>query len=82
MDDSTAQSMVARTPIHCHFAQGIGTSCYQPVHDSSQLARLIQDALDAYNDIYPPMDLVLFQDAVRHVYVGIKIFTSICIIYA
>lgn len=67
MDDQNVQAMVSNIPIHCHFAQGIGTSCYQPINDHSQLTRLIQDALESYNDIYPPMDLVLFEDAVRHV---------------
>ncbi|KAF8787223.1 Dynein beta chain like protein [Argiope bruennichi] len=67
MDDQTCSAMVSNIPVHCHFAQGIGTSCYQPVSDKSQLVRLLQDALDAYNDICAPMDLVLFEDAVRHI---------------
>ncbi|KAG8180011.1 hypothetical protein JTE90_020966 [Oedothorax gibbosus] len=67
MDDQGAIAMVANVPIHCHFAQGIGTSCYQPILDHDQLVRLLQDALDAYNDICMPMDLVLFEDAVRHI---------------
>ncbi|GIY65789.1 dynein heavy chain 9, axonemal [Caerostris extrusa] len=67
MDDQTSLSMVNNIPIHCHFAQGIGTSCYQPMSDKNQLVRLLQDALDAYNDICAPMDLVLFEDAVRHI---------------
>ncbi|GIY35616.1 dynein beta chain, ciliary [Caerostris darwini] len=67
MDDQTSLSMVNSIPIHCHFAQGIGTSCYQPMSDKNQLVRLLQDALDAYNDICAPMDLVLFEDAVRHI---------------
>ncbi|XP_054720541.1 dynein axonemal heavy chain 11-like [Uloborus diversus] len=67
MEEQAVQAMMNNISIHCHFAQGIGTSCYQPVSDSTQLVRLIQDALDAYNDINPPMDLVLFQDAVHHV---------------
>lgn len=66
-DDQTANATVSKIPIHCHFVQGIGTSCYQPISDYPQLTRLIQDGLDAYNDIYPPMDLVLFEDAVKHV---------------
>ncbi|GFR19443.1 dynein beta chain, ciliary [Trichonephila clavata] len=67
MDDQSSLAMVSNIPIHCHFAQGIGTSCYQPVSDKNQLVRLLQDALDAYNDICAPMDLVLFEDAVRHI---------------
>ncbi|XP_042895579.2 dynein beta chain, ciliary [Parasteatoda tepidariorum] len=67
MDDQSALVRVSNIPIHCHFAQGIGTSCYQPVPDMKQLVRLLHDALDAYNDICAPMDLVFFEDAIRHI---------------
>ncbi|XP_050527559.1 dynein beta chain, ciliary isoform X2 [Daktulosphaira vitifoliae] len=53
--------------IYCHFAQGIGEPKYAPVKSWSNLTKLLEEALNLYNDLVGAMNLVLFEDAMMHV---------------
>ncbi|CAF1257617.1 unnamed protein product, partial [Didymodactylos carnosus] len=56
-----------RPLIYTHFSTGIGDPKYMPINDWSQLTRLLQDALDTYNEVNAAMNLVLFEDALMHI---------------
>jgi dynein heavy chain len=53
--------------IYCHFALGAGDPKYMPIDNWPQLQKLLNDALDAYNELNAQMNLVLFEDAMTHV---------------
>lgn len=53
--------------VYCHFASGIGEPKYMPVQSWELLTQTLEEALDHHNEVNPAMDLVLFEDAVRHV---------------
>ena len=55
--------------IYCHFATGIGEPKYMPVSTWESLKKLLEEALESYNEINAIMNLVLFEDAMQHVYV-------------
>lgn len=53
--------------LYCRFAHmGAGLS-YVPVTSWSMLRTTLTEALESYNDLYPAMNLVLFEDAMQHV---------------
>ncbi|XP_038180482.1 dynein heavy chain 9, axonemal [Arvicola amphibius] len=53
--------------MYCHFANGIGEPKYMPVQSWELLSQTLVEALESHNDVNAVMDLVLFEDAVRHV---------------
>ncbi|CAF0885207.1 unnamed protein product, partial [Didymodactylos carnosus] len=53
--------------IYCHFAMGVGDPKYMPIDNWTQLQKLLNDALDAYNELNAQMNLVLFEDAMTHI---------------
>ena len=53
--------------IYCHFASGVGESKYLPVPTWESLSKILEEALEAYNEINAAMNLVLFEDAMHHV---------------
>ena len=53
--------------IYCHFATGIGEPKYMPVPTWESLRKLLEEALESYNEINAIMNLVLFEDAMQHV---------------
>eukprot|EP00916_Digyalum_oweni_P005776 GHVL01010034.1.p1 GENE.GHVL01010034.1~~GHVL01010034.1.p1 ORF type:complete len:2742 (+),score=421.27 GHVL01010034.1:35-8227(+) len=53
--------------VFSHFAKGFGEQTYDRVESIDQLSNLLQDALKEYNDANAAMDLVLFDDALKHV---------------
>lgn len=53
--------------IFCHFAEGIGESKYMPILNWQHLTKLLDEALSQYNDLVAAMNLVLFDDAMKHV---------------
>ncbi|XP_032695992.1 dynein heavy chain 9, axonemal [Lontra canadensis] len=53
--------------IYCHFANGIGESKYMPVQSWELLTQTLAEALENHNEVNTVMDLVLFEDAMRHV---------------
>lgn len=59
--------MRAEPLIFCHFASGIGDPKYLAVPNWAQLSKILEEALDSYNEINAVMNLVLFEDALQHV---------------
>jgi len=53
--------------IFCHFAQGVGDKIYDKIGTFADLSGLLNGALDEYNETNAAMNLVLFEDAMRHV---------------
>ena len=53
--------------IYCHFASGIGEPKYLAVPTWESLKKLLEEALESYNEINAIMNLVLFEDAMQHV---------------
>lgn len=52
---------------YCHFANGIGEPKYMPVQSWELLTQTLVQALENHNEVNTVMDLVLFEDAIRHV---------------
>ncbi len=53
--------------IFCHFAESIEEKCYNQVSKLDELHSTLSDALKEYNETNATMNLVLFEDAMRHV---------------
>ncbi|XP_043973511.1 dynein axonemal heavy chain 11 isoform X1 [Gambusia affinis] len=53
--------------LYCHFANMDRGCSYAPFHDWSLLRTILTEALKSYNELYPTMNLVLFEDAIQHV---------------
>ena len=53
--------------IYCHFAQGLGDKIYDEVEDFDGLYKTLMEALEEYNETNAVMDLVLFEDAMKHI---------------
>ncbi|XP_036692664.1 dynein heavy chain 9, axonemal [Balaenoptera musculus] len=53
--------------MYCHFANGIGEPKYMPVQSWELLTQTLVEALENHNEVNTVMDLVLFEDAIRHV---------------
>ena len=58
--------MRAEPLIYCHFASGIGEPKYLPVESWKSLSKILEEALESYNEVSAVMNLVLFEDAMRH----------------
>lgn len=64
LDEETLHSLPL---IYCHFAHGIGDSKYFSIDSWSSLSKLLEEALEGHNEMNAVMNLVLFEDAMRHV---------------
>lgn len=53
--------------IFCHFAEGMGDPKYLQIKEFQLLTKLLNDALNGYNDLVAAMNLVLFEDAMNHI---------------
>jgi dynein heavy chain len=53
--------------LFCHFAENIQDKCYDQVINMSDLSGILEDALAEYNEMNAVMDLVLFEDAMKHI---------------
>ena len=53
--------------IFAHFAGGIGEKNYDKLNTFAELSGLLEGALGEYNEANAVMDLVLFEDAMRHI---------------
>ena len=53
--------------IYCHFAGGIGEPKYMAVPTWEALKKILEEALESYNELNAIMNLVLFEDAMQHV---------------
>ncbi len=59
---------VMRMPLlFCHFSRGLGDAKYGEAEGYDSLNNILQQALMAYNDLNPALELVLFEDAISHV---------------
>eukprot|EP00966_Prymnesium_polylepis_P315830 7297175-Prymnesium_polylepis.1 len=63
----SSSTLFAEPLIFCHFAQGVGDKVYDCVGTFADLSGLLNGALDEYNEDNAAMNLVLFEDAMRHV---------------
>ena len=52
--------------IYCHFASGIGEPKYLSISSWDSLSKLLEEALESYNELNAVMNLVLFEDAMQH----------------
>ena len=57
----------AKPLIFCHFAGGVGEKIYNDINEFSKLQKILEDTLEEYNESNATMDLVLFEDAMKHV---------------
>jgi len=53
--------------IFCHFVENVNEKNYDKVADMKKLHEILMGALEDYNEANSVMDLVLFEDAMRHV---------------
>jgi len=66
--DDLDQKVINTEPlIFSHFAGGIGEPKYMEAQDWASLKKILDDALDQYNEINSAMNLVLFEDAISHI---------------
>lgn len=56
--------------LYCHFARGLGESKYMPVEFWSSLNKTLLEVLDSYNEVNATLNLVLFEDAMAHMWVS------------
>lgn len=64
--------------VYCHFARGLGESRYMPAESWSSLNKTLLEILDSYNEVNATLNLVLFDDAMAHVWVRAWELWEIC----
>lgn len=57
----------AKPLIFSHFAGGVGEKVYNDFDEFSTLQKILEDTLQEYNETNATMDLVLFEDAMKHI---------------
>ena len=60
-------ALFAEPLMMCHFASGVGDPKYGPVSDMDSITKILNEALDSYNEINAAMNLVLFGDAILNI---------------
>jgi dynein heavy chain len=53
--------------VFCHFARGLQDASYDRAGNLDRLRAILEEALNEYNEVNAQMNLLLFEDAVRHV---------------
>lgn len=53
--------------IFCHFCESIDEQVYDQIAGLGNMGRILEGALESYNETNAVMDLVLFEDAMKHV---------------
>ena len=53
--------------IFCHFAENTTDKNYDMISNMTRMNTILEEALKEYNDTNATMDLVLFDDAMRHI---------------
>ncbi|RYG69831.1 hypothetical protein EON64_01755, partial [archaeon] len=53
--------------VFCHFAENIQDKVYDMVKSMGKMSAVLEDALREYNETNANMDLVLFEDAMKHI---------------
>ena len=66
IDDFYAREK-AKPLIFCHFAGGVEEKIYNDIAEYSKLQKILEDTLAEYNETNAVMDLVLFEDAMKHI---------------
>ncbi|CAH8620633.1 unnamed protein product [Schistosoma intercalatum] len=66
-EDIDESILFSKPNMYCHFTQGIGEPKYLPVTNMNDLNKLLNEALDNYNELNAVMNLVLFEDAISHI---------------
>ncbi|KAJ3128700.1 hypothetical protein HK098_003691 [Nowakowskiella sp. JEL0407] len=66
-DDLDANALKAEPLIFTHFASGIGEPKYGQIKEWPHLKRLLDEAQLQYDEVNAAMNLVLFEDAMKHV---------------
>lgn len=66
-EDVDEEELSPNPLIFCHFARGISEPKYCMVSNWDSLRRILEEALETYNELNAVMNLVLFEDAMQHV---------------
>jgi len=53
--------------VYCYFAKGLADKAYADIPNIDKLDELLDEALRDYNENFAVMNLVLFEDAMRHI---------------
>ena len=53
--------------VFCHFAENIQDKVYDMIPNMAKMSHVLEDALREYNETNATMDLVLFEDAMKHI---------------
>jgi dynein heavy chain len=53
--------------VFCHFAENMNDKLYNQIKSVDHMSKTLNDALHEYNETNATMDLVLFEDAMKHV---------------
>ena len=64
------ETLNAKPLIYSHFSSGVGEPKYLACSTWDNLSKILIEALDSYNEVNAAMNLVLFEDAMAHVYVN------------
>ena len=67
--DFEEEALTAKPLIYSHFSSGVGEPKYLACSTWENLSKILVEALDSYNEVNAAMNLVLFEDAMAHVYV-------------
>jgi dynein heavy chain len=67
LEDMNEDDCFKKPNICCHFAQGTGDPKYAPIAGWPQLNKILNDALENYNEMNAAMNLVLFEDAMSNI---------------
>ena len=53
--------------VFCHFAESTAEQIYDQIPNVDHMSKVLMDSLKEYNEMNAEMDLVLFEDAMKHV---------------
>ena len=72
VQDFDEEVLSAKPLIYSHFSSGVGEPRYLACSTWESLSKILTETLDGYNEVNAAMNLVLFEDAMAHVYVYLK----------
>lgn len=64
--------------LYCHFARGLGETRYMAAESWSSLNKTLLEVLDSYNEVNATLNLVLFEDAMAHMWVEVLEPRGVC----
>lgn len=64
--------------LYCHFARGLGEARYMAAESWSSLNKTLLEVLDSYNEVNATLNLVLFEDAMAHMWVQVLELWELC----